>query len=118
MAHAAEPNRPDDYVLATGVGHTVTDFLETAFGHVALDWRDHVQFDQRYLRPTEVDALVGDASKAADELGWSATAGAEELAGLMVDADIAALAHEGSRWVDEVPLDDWTAIPTREPARS
>lgn len=110
---------PDDYVLATGVGHTITDFLDTAFGHVDLDWRDHVRFDQRYLRPTEVDALIGDAGKAADELGWHATVDADSLARIMVDADIAALEHEGTRWTDTVPLPDWAAdIADRELARS
>jgi len=119
MWRMLQAESPGDYVLATGVGRTITDFLVTAFGHADLDWRDYVRFDQRYLRPTEVDALVGDASKAADELGWYATVDADALARIMVDADIAALEHEGSRWVDEVPLDDWAAdIPMREPVRS
>jgi GDPmannose 4,6-dehydratase len=113
MWRMLQAESPGDYVLATGVGHTITEFLETAFDHAGLDWRDHVRFDQRYLRPTEVDALVGDASKAADELGWSATVHADALARIMVDADIAALEHEGSRWVDEVPLDDWAQVPVR-----
>jgi GDPmannose 4,6-dehydratase len=113
MWRMLQAESPGDYVLATGVGHTITGFLETAFDHAGLDWRDHVRFDQRYLRPTEVDALVGDASKAADELGWSATVHADALARIMVDADIAALEHEGSRWVDEVPLDDWAQVPVR-----
>jgi GDPmannose 4,6-dehydratase len=83
---------PDDYVVATGASHSVRDFVEHCFAHVGLDWQDHVRFDERYLRPTEVDDLVGDATKAERVLGWRPTVRAPELARLMVDAEIAA--HE------------------------
>lgn len=76
-------------------------FLETAFTHAGLQWSDYVRFDPRYLRPTEVDALIGDPSKAERKLGWKATVHGDELARLMVDADIEALKHEGSGWIDE-----------------
>ena len=64
---------PDDFVLATGRGYTVRDFAEAAFEHAGLDWQKYVKFDERYLRPTEVDALIGDASKAAETLAWKAS---------------------------------------------
>lgn len=79
---------PDDFVLATGHPFTVQDFVEAAFAHVDLDWHDYVKFDDRYLRPTEVDALIGDASKAEEKLGWKARVLAPELARIMVNADI------------------------------
>ena len=81
----------DDYVVATGTSYTVRDFLQISFDHVGLDWEKHVKFDERYLRPTEVDNLIGDASKAEKVLGWKAQTLTPELARLMVDADIAEL---------------------------
>ncbi|GHJ58686.1 GDP-mannose 4,6-dehydratase [Nocardioides sp. OK12] len=101
---------PDDYVLATGVACTVRDFVSTAFEHAGLDWERHVRFDDRYLRPTEVDALIGDPGKAARELGWRATVAGADLARLMVDADIAAL-EAGTGWVDRPALVDWPVHP-------
>ena len=77
-----------DYVVATGVGATVRDFANAAFSRAGLDWRDHVEVDERYVRPTEVESLVGDPSKAERELGWKAQMGWKELAELMVDSDI------------------------------
>ena len=71
--------------------YTVRDFVEAAFSHAGLDWQDHVRFDERYLRPTEVDALIGDASKAKEKLGWVAKVHAPELARIMVEADLLAL---------------------------
>lgn len=103
-----------DYVLATGLGTSVREFLKIAFEHADLDWEDHVRFDSRYLRPTEVDELVGDASKARIELGWEATIDASALARLMVDADIDALAHAGRPWIDTVRLDSWPARISRK----
>ena len=100
-------DEPDDFVLATGGHFTVRDFVETAFSHAGLKWEDHVRFDERYLRPTEVDALVGDASKAKDKLGWVATIDTAEVARIMVDADIAALEHVGTPWIDKVRLESW-----------
>ncbi len=80
---------PQDYVIATGKSHTVRDFLEAAFNRVELDWQKYVQIDPRYFRPSEVDHLLGDASKAMDkELGWQARTTFEELAAMMVDADL------------------------------
>ncbi len=107
MWRMLQADQPDDYVLGTGVGYTVREFLETAFGHVDLNWQDYVKFDERYLRPTEVDALVGDASKAEANLGWKATVDGLALAKLMVDADVEALAHAGSPWIDGVDLASW-----------
>ncbi len=65
-------DEPEDFVHATGTGISVKDFLVTSFEHVGLNWEDHVKFDDRYLRPTEVDALIGDPSKAKEKLGWEA----------------------------------------------
>jgi GDPmannose 4,6-dehydratase len=77
-----------DYVVATGVGATVRDFARVAFAHAGLDWQNYVEIDEKYERPTEVDALIGDPSKAKRELGWSAKTHWEALAQLMVDADL------------------------------
>lgn len=107
MWRMLQADTPDDYVLATGLGITVREFLEISFAHAGLDWQKHVKFDERYLRPTEVDALVGDASRAHDELGWKATIDGRELAKLMVDADLEAIEHEGTPWIDTVQLDSW-----------
>ena len=86
-----QQDRPADYVVATGVGATVKDFAEAAFARAGLNWQDHVETDKKYIRPTEVDALIGDPSKAEKALGWKAKTHWKELAELMVDADIAAL---------------------------
>ncbi|WP_328879913.1 GDP-mannose 4,6-dehydratase [Streptomyces sp. NBC_00299] len=83
---------PDDYVIATGTSYSVRDFVEHCFTHVGIDWRNHVRFDERYLRPTEVDHLVGDASKAERAFDWRPTVRAPELARLMVDAELSAVA--------------------------
>jgi GDPmannose 4,6-dehydratase len=91
-----QQDRPDDYVIATGETHSVQEFLEEAFSHVGLDWRNHVEIDSRYYRPAEVDLLVGDASKARAKLGWKPETSFQELVRLMVDADIAAL--DSARW--------------------
>jgi len=85
-----QKDQPTDYVIATGIGATVRDFAEAAFARAGLNWQDHIEIDQKYIRPTEVDALVGDASKAERELGWKARTHWRELAELMVDADIEA----------------------------
>lgn len=107
MWRMLQADAPDDYVLATGGRCTVQQFLEAAFTHAGLDWREHVRFDERYLRPTEVDALVGDATKARDKLGWRATVDAPELARIMVDADIAALGSSGHPWIDTPQVPSW-----------
>jgi GDPmannose 4,6-dehydratase len=82
---------PDDYVIATGETHSIREFLEAAFGHAGLEWQKHVEIDSRYYRPTEVDLLVGDASKARRKLGWEPKTRFLQLVKLMVDADIALL---------------------------
>jgi GDPmannose 4,6-dehydratase len=79
---------PDDYVVATGKTISVREFAELAFAHAGLHFKDHVQFDPRYLRPAEVDLLLGDPSKAKKKLGWVPTTSVEELARMMVDADL------------------------------
>jgi GDPmannose 4,6-dehydratase len=107
MWRMLQADEPDDYVLATGQGITVREFLQIAFEHAGLDWKDHVRFDERYLRPTEVDSLIGDASRARTKLDWQPTINGPELARLMVDADIEALEHAGSPWIDAVPLGWW-----------
>lgn len=107
MWRMLQTDEPDDYVLATGSGYSVRDFLDISFSHAGLRWDEHVLFDERYLRPTEVDALIGDASKATSKLGWKATIQTPELAQIMVDADIKALEHAGRHWVDKVELGSW-----------
>ncbi|MGB3770842.1 MAG: GDP-mannose 4,6-dehydratase [Rhodococcus sp. (in: high G+C Gram-positive bacteria)] len=107
MWRMLQADTPDDYVLATGGNFSVRDFLVAAFEQVGLDWEKHVKFDERYLRPSEVDALIGDASKAEQDLGWKATVHTPELARIMVDADVAALGHEGKPWIDRPSLPDW-----------
>jgi GDPmannose 4,6-dehydratase len=82
-----QQDTPDDYVVATGETHTVEEFLEVSFGHLGLDWRGHVKFDQRFMRPAEVDLLIGDASKAREKLGWEPKTRFRDLAILMTEAD-------------------------------
>ncbi|WP_028280556.1 GDP-mannose 4,6-dehydratase [Arthrobacter sp. H5] len=107
MWRMLQVDEPDDYVLATGAGYSVRDFLQVSFEHASLNWEDHVKFDERYLRPTEVDSLIGDASKAHIKLGWKATVETPELARIMVDADIEVLKHGGTQWIDQVNLGSW-----------
>lgn len=83
-----QQEKPDDYVVATGVGATVREFCDAAFSRVNLDWKNYVVEDSRYIRPTEVNALVGDPSKVREQLNWTAKTHWRELANLMVDADI------------------------------
>ncbi len=109
MWRMLQVDEPDDYVLATGRDYTVRDFLTIAFEHVGLNWKDHVRHDERYLRPTEVDALIGDASKAERKLGWKATVHTPDLARIMVEADMKALTHQGRPWIDEPVLTGWPA---------
>jgi GDPmannose 4,6-dehydratase len=87
-----QQEKPDDYVIATGETHSVQEFLEEAFSYADLDWRRFVEIDPKYLRPAEVDLLIGDASKAKAVLGWQPTVTFQELVRLMVDADMAAFA--------------------------
>src|SRR5262249_28267853 len=80
----------DDYVVATGETWSVKDFLKRAFSRVGLKWQDYVEFDERYLRPSEVDVLIGNSAKARQKLGWSSKTKFDDLVNLMVDADLAA----------------------------
>ena len=89
-----QQDTPDDFVIATGESHTVREFCRAAFDRAGLDWERHVRVDARYYRPTEVDHLLGDASKAASVMGWRPRTGFAELVGLMVDADMALLEDE------------------------
>jgi len=90
---------PDDYVIATGETHTVRELLDVAFGHLNLEWQKYVKIDPRYFRPTEVDLLIGDASKAKTKLGWEQKVSFKELIAMMVETDIQAerLKLEGTR---------------------
>ncbi|MCE2431909.1 MAG: GDP-mannose 4,6-dehydratase [Candidatus Latescibacteria bacterium] len=83
-----QQDAPDDYVIATGKTHSVREFCEIAFSHVGLDYREHVQIDPRFLRPAEVDLLIGDCTKAKDKLNWTYDIGFENLVKEMVDADL------------------------------
>jgi GDPmannose 4,6-dehydratase len=88
----AQHDEPGDFVIATGESHTVREFLELAFDHAGMGaWTDYVEIDPRYFRPTEVDSLLGDSSKAREVLGWEPTLDFEALVRTMVDADIAEL---------------------------
>jgi len=86
-----QQDEPDDYVVATGETHSVREFLDLAFGHVNLKWEDYVVFDPRYLRPAEVDLLIGDPSKTRQKLGWQTSVTFPDLVTLMVEADLQAL---------------------------
>lgn len=86
-----QQDEPDDYVVATGETHSIREFLDVAFGYVNLDWQKYVEFDERYLRPAEVDLLIGDPSKAKARLGWEPSVSFEELVQIMVEADLRSL---------------------------
>ena len=88
MWRILQHEKPDEFVLATGEMHSVKEFLEEAFSRVGLDWREYVECDSRYLRPSEVDQLLGDASKARRELGWEPKVKFKDLVAMMVDADL------------------------------
>ncbi|MEH2081565.1 MAG: GDP-mannose 4,6-dehydratase [Nostoc sp.] len=102
-----QKDQPDDYVIATGETHSVREFLELAFSYVNLNWQDYVEFDERYLRPSEVELLIGDSTKARQNLGWTPSVTFEELVSLMVEADLQALGHtspngKGSQFPDDI----------------
>ena len=86
-----QQDQADDYVIATGESHSVRELVELSFGHVGLDWQKHVKLDPRFLRPAEVDHLVGDSSKAREALGWTPEVDFPALVRMMVDADMARL---------------------------
>jgi GDPmannose 4,6-dehydratase len=89
-----QQQRPDDYVIATGSTHSVRELCKAAFDCVELDWERYVVQDERFMRPAEVDLLVGDASKAGQVLGWEPTTSFPELIELMVNADLEALTNQ------------------------
>jgi GDPmannose 4,6-dehydratase len=88
MWRMLQAEKPDDFVVATGETHSVREFLELAFSHAGLDWKDHLETDARYFRPAEVDLLIGDSSKARRRLGWEPKTRFAALVKLMVEADI------------------------------
>ena len=88
MWRMLQQDGPDDYVIATGQTHTIREFLDLVFGRLDLNWQQYVEIDPRYFRPAEVDLLLGDASKAREKLGWTATTTLPELARLMVEHDL------------------------------
>ena len=94
MWRMLQEDAPDDYVLATSEAHSVREFVEAAFGRAELDWREHVTIDARYYRPAEVDYLLGDASKARRQLGWTSSVTFADLVEMMVDHDLARAERE------------------------
>ena len=110
-----QQDQGDDYVIGTGEAHTVREFVEEAFTYADLDWNEFVEFDSRYLRPTEVDYLKADASKAKKKLGWEAKVNFRELAAIMVDADLEAIGllpvGYGKRLL-ETKFSDWHQWPS------
>jgi GDPmannose 4,6-dehydratase len=105
-----QQDRPNDYVIGTGESHSVREFLEEAFGYVGMKWEDYVRIDPRYFRPTEVDYLLADASRAQRELGWQPKVRFHELVRIMVDADLELAGlpcpGEGKRILEE-RFGDW-----------
>ena len=91
-----QQDEADDFVIATGKPHSVQEFVDAAFGHVGLDPAEHVELDPQFLRPAEVDQLVGDASKAQAKLGWEPEVSFDELVQMMVDADLERLSVEAA----------------------
>ena len=89
-----QQDEPDDYVIATGEKHSVRELVATAFGHVGLDWQQHVEVDASLLRPADVNTLCGDFTKAREKLGWQPKVTFRELVEMMVDADLARVARE------------------------
>jgi len=102
-----QQEQPDDYVIATGETYLIKEFLDIAFKYVDLDWHEYVEFDSRYLRPAEVDLLIGDPTKAKEKLEWQPTVTFKELVQLMVNADLINLGlstPDGSNENDNIPL--------------
>ena len=95
-----QADQPDDFVVATGTEYSVRDFLGFAFGHAGLDWEKYVDFDEAFLRPAEVDALVGNSAHARSATGWEPKVMTPELARIMVDADVKIVESAGSQWID------------------
>ena len=110
MWQMLQQDQPEDYVIATGETHSVRDFLTEAFSHVDLDWEKYVELDEKYLRPSEVDILVGDASKARTVLGWQAETTFKELVRLMVDADVAVVKSTQPEAFGDLGLNNKTPV--------
>lgn len=107
MWRMLQTDTPDDYVLATGIGYSVRDFLGLAFGQVGLDWEKYIQFDERYRRPAEADALIGDASKAESQLGWKPQVLMPGLVKILVEADMQIFEDRTQTEVDRPDLPGW-----------
>ncbi len=101
-----QQEQPDDYVIATGETHAIHEFLTLAFDYVNLNWKDYVEFDARYLRPAEVELLIGDPTKAQQKLGWKPSVTFTELVHLMVDTDLHALGLKSPNYIGEEVLPD------------
>lgn len=101
-----QQDTPDDYVIATGETHAIHEFLTVAFEYVNLNWKDYVEFDPRYLRPAEVELLIGDPTKAKTKLGWKPSVTFTELVHLMVDTDLHALGLKSPNYAGEETLPD------------
>jgi GDPmannose 4,6-dehydratase len=99
-----QQDSPDDFVVGTGEAHSVREFVEIAFAHAGLDWKEHVEVDNRYFRPAEVDSLCADASKAQRVLGWEPTVTFDRLVRMMVDADMKSLAIKLKGGAEAVPF--------------
>jgi GDPmannose 4,6-dehydratase len=105
-----QQEQPDDYVIATGETHSIKEFLSVAFEYVNLDWNDYVEFDPRYLRPAEVELLIGDPTKAKTKLGWEPSVTFTELVHLMVDTDLHALGLKSPNYTGEETLPDVAVV--------
>jgi len=92
-----QQDKPEDFVIATGENHSVREFLDEVFGYLEMDWNEYVEIDPRYFRPTEVDVLLGDPTKARKVLGWEPKVSFRELAKMMVDEDMK-LAEQEHVW--------------------
>jgi GDPmannose 4,6-dehydratase len=111
MWRMLQVDTPEDFVLATGTGNSVREFLSLAFDQVGLDWEKYVRFDDRYLRPAEVDSIIGDASKANSLLDWKPQVQVPELVRIMVAADIQALEDSAPTRIDRPDLPGWRPTP-------
>jgi GDPmannose 4,6-dehydratase len=97
-----QQDEPEDFVVSSGVAHTVRDFARLAFEHAGLDWERHIKVDSAFIRPAEVDQLIGDSSKARSKLGWEPNVGFSELVRMMVDADVERLADRSTTLVGKL----------------
>jgi len=111
MWRILQQDKPDDYVIGTGESHSVQEFLEEAFSYVGLDWEEHVRIDPKYFRPTEVESLIADATKAENKLGWKPKVTFRDLVRIMVDADFRAAGlepvGEGDEILDRIYPERW-----------